>query len=79
MSLIWLSLLGWAHVISGTFSPIEVAMTFVVGASSILGLVTGLRMRGHTSAARAAAVCLLTLAVQVLALKVSFLPGIAHD
>ncbi|HEV2383073.1 MAG TPA: hypothetical protein VG206_25175 [Terriglobia bacterium] len=79
MGLIWLFLLGWAHVISGTFSPIELAMTFVVGASSIFGLVTGLRMRSGTSAARAAVVCLLTLAVQVLALKVSFLPGIAHD
>src|SRR4029078_12058102 len=31
MSLIWLFLLGIAHVISGTFSPIEVAMTLVVG------------------------------------------------
>jgi hypothetical protein len=79
MGLIWLFLLGWAHVISGTFSPVEMAMTLVVGVSSILGLVTGLRMRGHTSAASAAVVCLLTLAVQVLALKVSLLPGIAHD
>jgi hypothetical protein len=37
MGLIWLFLLGWAHVVSGTFSPIEVAMTLVVGLSSILG------------------------------------------
>ena len=79
MGLIWLFLLGWAHVISGTFSPIEVAMTLVVGASSVWKLVTALRMRRGTSAASAAAVCLLMLAVQVLALRVSFLPGIAHD
>ena len=79
MSLIWFFLLGWAHVISGTFSPVEVAMTFVVGVSSILGLVTGLRTRSRTSAAGAAVVCFLTLVVQVLAFKVSFSPGIAHD
>ena len=79
MSLIWFFLLGWAHVISGTFSPVEVAMTFVVGVSSILGLVTGLRTRSRTSGAGAAVVCFLTLVVQVLAFKVSFLPGIAHD
>ena len=79
MSLIWLFLLGWAHVVSGTFSPIEVAMTLVVGASSILGLVTGVRTRSGTSAVRATVVFVLTLAVQVLALKVRLLPGIAHD
>ena len=79
MGLIWLFLLGWAHVISGTFSPIEVAMTLAVGASSVLGLVTGLRIRSHTSGVSATVVFLLTLAVQVLALRVSFLPGIAHD
>ena len=79
MGLIWLFLLGWAHVISGTFSPIEVAMTLAVGASSVLGFVAGLRMRSHTSGVSATVVFLLTLAVQVLALRVSFLPGIAHD
>lgn len=79
MGLIWLFLLGWAHVISGTFSPIEVAMTLVVGLSAIAGLVAGLRERSSTSAAKAAAVCVLTLAVQVLAVKLSFLPVIAHD
>jgi hypothetical protein len=79
MSLIWLFLLGWAHLISGTFSPVEIAMTIVVGVSSIAGLVTGLRMRSGTGAVSAAVMCLLMLGVRVLALRVSFLPGIAHD
>ena len=79
MSLIWLFLLGWAHVISGTFSPLEIAMTLVVGVSAVVGLVTGMRMRGPTHAAGAALVCILMLALQVLAIKVSFLPGLAHD
>ena len=43
-----------------------------------LGIVTGLRIRSYTNAATATVVFLLMLAVQVLALKVSFLPGIAH-
>jgi hypothetical protein len=79
MSLIWLFLLGWAHVISGTFSPIEIAMIFVAGASSIFGLGTGLRMRSPTNAAGTVGVCILTLLEQILALKVSFLPSIVHD
>jgi len=79
MSLIWLFLLGWVHVISGAFSPLEVAMTFVVGVSAILGLAAATRMRGRTNAMASALVCILTLAVQLLALRVSFLPGIAHD
>jgi hypothetical protein len=77
MSLIWLFLLGWAHLISGTFSPVEIAMTIVVGVSSIAGPVTGLR--SGTGAVSAAVMCLLMLGVRVLALRVSFLPGIAHD
>jgi hypothetical protein len=36
-------------------------------------------MRSGTGAASAAMVFLLMLAAQVLALKVSLLPGIAHD
>ncbi|PYV16965.1 MAG: hypothetical protein DMG21_10075 [Acidobacteria bacterium] len=79
MSLIWLFLLGWSHLISGTFSPTEIAMTIVVGAASILGIATGIRMRSGTSTVVAIAVFLLTLAVQVVALRLSFLPGIAHD
>src|SRR5256885_3769335 len=36
MSLIWLYLLGIARVISGHFSPIEIAMTILVGAAGIV-------------------------------------------
>jgi len=38
MSLIWLYLLGIARVISGHFSPIEIAMTILVGAAGIVGI-----------------------------------------
>src|ERR1700733_1511911 len=31
MVLIWLFLLGWARVVSGHFSPVEITVTIVVG------------------------------------------------
>src|SRR5512135_3914432 len=38
MVLIWLFLLGWAHVVSGHFTPIEIAMTLVVETASATGM-----------------------------------------
>jgi hypothetical protein len=49
MSLIWLYLLGWANVIHGHFSRIEIAMTLIVGVSSLVGIVgcmAGIRSAG---------------------------------
>src|SRR5215470_19936037 len=37
---IWLLLAGLPHLLSGTFSATEIAMTIAVGASSIVGIVT---------------------------------------
>src|SRR5712692_6531091 len=34
MVFIWLFLAGWARIVTGHFSPTEIAMTLVVGASS---------------------------------------------
>jgi hypothetical protein len=79
MSLIWLFLLGWAHVISGTFSPIEIAMTLVVGVCAVTGIVLALRMNTGLRALGASAVFLGMLLLQIVALRISFLLGIAHD
>src|SRR5271168_4370274 len=38
MTVIWLYLLGIAHMISGHFSTVEIAMTIFVGAASLLGI-----------------------------------------
>ncbi|MGE5204226.1 MAG: hypothetical protein ACM3PW_01335 [Chlamydiota bacterium] len=78
-ALIWLFLLGWSHVISGTFSGVEIAMTLVVGFCSVAGLVAALRMTTRTRAICASTVFLLTLVVQFLVFRISFLPSIAHD
>ena len=77
VSFIWLFLLGWARIVSGHFFPTEIAMTVVIGAASIVGLVVSLRWRTSVPPIRAAAVFLLFGALQLLAVRVSLLPYIA--
>ena len=45
MTLIWLFLLRIARIVSGTFTPVEVVLTIVIGAASALGLVAAARAR----------------------------------
>lgn len=49
MTFIWLFLLGWARIISGHFSPIEIAMTLVVGVACAIGLGVGFRWQTPVS------------------------------
>ena len=79
MTLIWLFVLGWARVISGTFSPIEIAMTIVVGACSFVIIAHALRIRTAMSAKSAGGMLLLSLLLQLVALRVSFMRGVARD
>ena len=77
MMLIWLFLLGWAHVISGHFSPVEIAMTMIVGAASAIGLaLCARRLRWSTPGF---ALAVLFAILQLLAFRVSTLPAIAHQ
>jgi hypothetical protein len=78
MIFIWLFLLGWARVVSGTFNPIEIAMTLVVGAASVAGIVVGLRWRTATRAMPAVGVFLLFATLQVAAMAISLTPYIAR-
>lgn len=75
--LIWLFLLGWAHVVNGHFSPVEVAMTLIIGAASVTGL--GLCLRKAHWSARGMALIALFGALQGIAFRVSLLPAIAHQ
>ncbi len=77
MVLIWLFLAGWAHVVSGHFSPVEVAMTLIVGAASAAGL--GLCLWQARWSARGIALTVLFGILQVLAFRISLLPAIAHQ
>jgi hypothetical protein len=79
MALIWLFLLGWAHVLSGKFTTIEIVLTLVVGICSIVGTIVALRMKTSTDAIAASVTFCGILILQFLALRISFLPAIAHD
>lgn len=46
MVLIWLHLLGVAHVVTGRFKASEVVLTIVIGVSSVLGLGASVLMTG---------------------------------
>ena len=77
--IIWLFLLGWANVISGHFTPIEVMLTLVVGMASVAGLVAGFRWRTSLSLGKALLIAAIFAVLQLVALRISFLPAIAKD
>ncbi|HXX15147.1 MAG TPA: hypothetical protein VEJ47_09625 [Candidatus Eremiobacteraceae bacterium] len=79
MVAIWLFLLGWARIVSGTFSSTEIAMTVVVGAASIAGIIKAAKVRSGVGLWPAIATGALLAVIQVVAFRVSMLPHIAHD
>ena len=74
---IWLYLLGWAHLVSGHFSPVEIAMTLIVGAASLAGIWLCLRLARWS--ALGAALIVLFGVLQILVFRISLLPAIAHQ
>jgi hypothetical protein len=78
MILIWLFLLGWARIITGHFSPTEVAMTLIVGAGAIVGLLAGARWRTSVRPLMAFSIFCLFGAFQFLAFRISLIPYIAR-
>ncbi len=78
MSLIWLYLLGISHILSGHFSPLEVAMTILVGAASLAGLAACFRVKHWPSVASSAVLFVVLAAIQWGCFWVSFLPTVAH-
>ena len=78
MIFIWLFLLGWARIITGTFSVTETAMTIVVGLASIAGLTKALSTRTGVRWWKGMTVFVAMAVLQVVALRISFLPAIAH-
>jgi hypothetical protein len=77
MVLIWLFLLGWARIASGHFSPIEIAMTLVVGIASVTGIVLSLRWRTAVSSFAATGAVVLFGVFQLLAFRISLIPYVA--
>jgi hypothetical protein len=77
MIFIWLFLLGWARIVSGHFSSVEVAMTLIIGATCIAGLGVTLWWRTNVSRATAVAMVMLFAAFQLAAFRISLIPYIA--
>ncbi len=78
MSLIWSYLLGISHILSGHFSPLEVAMTITVGAGSVAGLASCFRVKPWPSVASSVGLFVALAAIQWGCFWASFLPAIAH-
>jgi hypothetical protein len=55
MAAIWLYLVGWARIISGTFTPTEIAMTVVVGIASRVGIVRAIAIKSEVRSSAATA------------------------
>ena len=78
MVLIWLFLVGWAQFITGRFTRIEIILTLLIGAVSFAGTIGCIRFKSLTGWVGATALFIVSVAIQVAALRVSMLPGIAH-
>jgi ABC-type amino acid transport system permease subunit len=78
MALIWLYLLGIAHILSGHFMPIEVAMTVIVGVASLSGILMFARFRSGLRAAKAGSLFIAMALLQWACFRLSFLPAIVR-
>jgi hypothetical protein len=78
MAAIWSFLLGWTAFLSGTFSPTEIAMTIIVGAASLAGMIRAVSMKSGVRAVRVTATVLVVLILQVAVFRLSMLPQIAR-
>ena len=76
---IWLFLLGKTHIISGTFSPTEIAMTIVFAGACGLGMIASLRCRTAVPWIGGSGVFVLFACLQWLAFRISMLPHVARD
>jgi hypothetical protein len=76
--LIWLFLLGISRVVTGHFSAIEVAMTIVVGISTLAGIAAFARFKSGLSAAAAGGLFLLMAIFQWVCFRISILPALAR-
>ena len=74
---LWLFLLGWARIVTGHFSPIDIAMTIIVGFACAIGISISLRWSTAVSAGRAGGAVAFSALLQLAALRVSFIPYIA--
>ncbi len=76
---IWMFLLGLPHFLSGTFTPIEIAMTITVAIASAIGIGAAVRSRTGVPWIAGIGVFALFTCLQAAAILISFKPHIARD
>ena len=74
---IWLFLLGWARIVTGHFSPVEIAMTLVIGVACLFGIGAALRWRTAVQPLTALGISALFGVLQLLAFRLSLIRYIA--
>jgi hypothetical protein len=79
MIFIWLFLLGWTRIVSGHFSPVEIAMTIAVGMACLGGILVGLRWRTKVHGIAGWGIALGAAVFQIAAFRVSLIPFIAKQ
>ena len=77
MIFIWLFLLGWARIVTGHYSLVEIAMTLVIGVACLSGIFVSLRWRTAVRPLAALGTAALFAALQLLAFRISLIPYIA--
>jgi hypothetical protein len=76
--LIWLFLLHVANIVTGTFNPIEIAMTIAMGAASVFGLACFPTVRRRYPLLPGLGAAAIALALQIGAFAISLEPWVAH-
>jgi hypothetical protein len=74
---IWLFLLGWARIVTGHFSFVEIAMTVIIGVACLSGIGVALRWRTAVRPLTGLGIAILFGALQLLAFRLSLIRYIA--
>jgi hypothetical protein len=77
MALIWLDLLGITRVLTAHFSPLQIAMTIVVGVGSVVGIAMFWRFKSSLSLTSAAGLFIIFAAIQWICFRAGFWSAIA--
>ena len=75
MSLIWLFLLGMARIVTGHFSPTEIALTLVIGIACLVGLGSAIRGGSRVPLWTSLPVFVIFAALQIGAMWLSLRPA----
>ena len=78
MSLIWLFLLGVARIVTGHFTPIEIALTLVIGIACLAGLGSAVRSESRLPVWTGLALGAFFGALQIGAMWLSLQPAFAN-